>query len=85
MQFPYHRLILGLLTSNFVVVSEPEGSSSKPCWAKMPHVVLCVCAGASAQGKKAPCRVVVLCGRVLLVRGVVPVGFLSPIGFGITG
>ena len=60
----------------------------------MPHATLCVCAGASAQGKKAPCRVVVLCKRVLQVRvvscqkGVLSsclCSFPSPIGFEITG
>ena len=66
----YHQLVLGLLANNFVMVSEPEVSSLKPCRAKMPHAALCVCAGASAQGKKAPCRVIVLCGRVLRIPAV---------------
>ena len=40
---------------------------SKPRRAKKCHM-LCVCAGASAQGKKAPCRIVVLCTRMFGVR-----------------
>eukprot|EP00268_Persea_americana_P057097 TRINITY_DN681_c0_g6_i2.p1 TRINITY_DN681_c0_g6~~TRINITY_DN681_c0_g6_i2.p1 ORF type:complete len:103 (-),score=2.62 TRINITY_DN681_c0_g6_i2:1464-1772(-) len=69
-------------------------SGSKPRREKMPHAVLCVCGGKSAPGKKAPCRVEVLCRRVLrgwavscprLVLGSCLCSFPSPIGFGITG
>ena len=58
------------ITLGMLFCHDIRADTSQVRGAKMPHAALCVCAGASARGKKAPSRVVVLCRRVLQIYAV---------------